>query len=322
MAPVQGLCFLNQDPSLVPELMVNPVLRLPVGHGMPAPLSGGPADPPQGTQYNSISDISSQEINLLSLKHPAPALATTETLQVVQKVKIREGGSQGRVSCSDFGGLYSAVIQLAAESHTWSGEAWNVACRANGVRVEYDEDAYKLIKLCGSNLWSELKTLMCPLMAAKFGFIDEKIPAAIKLNAVLAAAVLVNHKNLTYKDCQQCKGAFEAKLIKKVSMGVKYPSYFKDGETGGVTFGIIVVLLTAAEACLMDSDSKSGLSYYDLLVRFYKGTKQAEIVSKICKKLLKSVCHHASIPNDPIATGFTEQFTMDKFAAAAAEWEY
>ncbi|KAG1883132.1 hypothetical protein F4604DRAFT_1678034 [Suillus subluteus] len=107
-----SLCFLNQDPSLVPKLIVDPVLRLPVGHGMPAPSSGGPADPPQGTQYNSISDISSQEIvatldqfsspspfpcgsdqNLLNLKHPVPALATTETLQVVQKVKIGEGGS-------------------------------------------------------------------------------------------------------------------------------------------------------------------------------------------------------------------------------------
>lgn len=36
---------------------------------------------------------------------------------------------------------------------------------------------------------------------------------------------------------------------KKVSIGVKYPSYFKDGETGGVTFGIIVALLTAVSDC-------------------------------------------------------------------------
>lgn len=30
-------------------------------------------------------------------------------------------------------------------------------------------------------------------------------------------------------------------------------------------------------------------SYYDLLVWFHEGTKQAKIVPKICKKLLKSV---------------------------------
>ncbi|KAG2050119.1 hypothetical protein BDR06DRAFT_974772 [Suillus hirtellus] len=137
---------------------------------------------------------------------------------------------------------------------------------------------------------------MCPLVAAKFGFINKKTLAAIKSNAALAAAVLVNYKNLIYKDCQQCKGAFKVKLIKKgiikwcydkkVSMGVKNLSYFKDEETGR---------------------SISHKSYYDLLVPFYKGTKQAEIVLKICKKLLKSVCHYASIPNNSVATGFTEQ---------------
>lgn len=57
------------------------------------------------------------------------------------------------------------------------------------------------------------------------------------------------------QDRKQCKGAFEADIIlkgmikwgydKKISMGVKFPSYFKDAETGGATFGMVVALLTA-----------------------------------------------------------------------------
>lgn len=58
---------------------------------------------------------------------------------------------------------------------------------------------FQQITLCSSNLQSELKTLMCPLMAAEFGFINEKTLTAIKSNTALVATVLVNHKNLTYK---------------------------------------------------------------------------------------------------------------------------
>lgn len=138
--------------------------------------------------YDSVSDIASQDSaappdhfsspspssfdpgsarltlrGASSLKRPAPALATMESLQVAQKVRYSEGGSRGRVRCSDFDGLYSAIVQLAvshyqcilanssiypsdAESRDWSGEAWGAACRANGVKVEYDEDAYKLVR--------------------------------------------------------------------------------------------------------------------------------------------------------------------------------
>ncbi|KAG2363979.1 hypothetical protein BDR07DRAFT_1483093 [Suillus spraguei] len=69
MVLVQGMCPLNLAASLPPGVL-DPALAVPVAHVMPAiPLSGGPADPPQGTRYNawtgvydSISDISSQEI--------------------------------------------------------------------------------------------------------------------------------------------------------------------------------------------------------------------------------------------------------------------
>ncbi|KAG2133033.1 hypothetical protein DEU56DRAFT_951191 [Suillus clintonianus] len=191
--------------------------------------------------------------------------------------------------------------------------ACNAACRANGVKIEYDEDAYKLITSRGSNLRSNLKNLMRPLVEAEYGFVNEKTPDTIKTNAALALAALTNCKTLTYKDRQQCKGAFEADIImkgmikwcynKKGCMGIRYPSYFKDEETGGATLGIIVALLMAMEACVMEHQARG-------------------IVSRICKRHLKHARRHASIPDDPIALGPIEHFTMDEFTAAAAEWEY
>ncbi|KIK32090.1 hypothetical protein CY34DRAFT_37296, partial [Suillus luteus UH-Slu-Lm8-n1] len=245
----------------------------------------------------------------------------------------------GRIRCNDFDGMYPAIVQLAvshyqcilanfsiypneSESRDWSGQAWNAACRANGVRMEYDEDAYKLITLRASNLWSELKNIMHPLVEAEYGFVNEKMPDTIKSNAALAAALLANRKTLTYKVCfvwqpqepqdrKQCKGAFEADIIlkgmikwgydKKISMGVKFPSYFKDAETGGATFsGMVVALLTATEACIMEWTTGTRVvmqfnkeqyvavfqSYYKLLVEFFDGTKHVNIVPKIFKRLL------------------------------------
>ncbi|KAG0692557.1 hypothetical protein DFH29DRAFT_1008445 [Suillus ampliporus] len=395
------LSFGNQHQAHPPSPPINPVLLNDQGIGfdvqqaLPPTPGGGPADPPPGTRYNSrtgrldtISDLSIDNqyssptplprgdhmvINSdvpssarawptpSGVKRTASALATPDSLQVVQKVKIGDGGSRGCIRSSDFDGLYSAIVQLAVthyhciltnssiypsdtECRDWSAMAWNAACRANGVKIEYDEDAYKLITSRGSNLWSELKNLMRPLVEAEYGFVNEKTPDAIKSNAALALAVLTNHKTLTYKDRQQCKGAFEADIImkgmikwcydKKGSMGIRYPSYFKDEETGGATLGIIIALLTAA--CVMEWTSGTRLfmkfnkeqyaavfqAHYDLLVRFHEGTKHAGIVTRICKRLLKHARRHASIPNDPIALGSIEHFTMDEFTAAAAEWEY
>ncbi|KAG2139864.1 uncharacterized protein EDB93DRAFT_1252986 [Suillus bovinus] len=361
MASVQGLRPLNLT---VP----NTVLSGPGGHGMPTPLSGGPADLPPGTRFNawtgmfdSISDISSHELTAAnqhsspspfaqipgtqSLKRPAPALGMAEGLQVVQKVKLGDGGSQAvsHYQCI----LTNSLIYLndVVECRDWSAEAWNAACCANGVKVEYDEDAYKLITSRGSNLRSELKNLMRPLVEANFGFVNEKTPVIVKVNATLAAAVVENRKILMYKDCQACKGAYETDIIlkgmikwcydKKSSTGVKYPTYFKDAESGSTMFGIVVALLTVVEVCLMEWITGTRVikkfnkeqyvsmfgAHYELLVHFHEGTKQANIVPKICKRLLKHACRHASVPDDPIAAGSIQQFTMDESAAAAAEWE-
>lgn len=43
------------------------------------------------------------------------------------------------------------------ECHDWSSMAWSAACRANGVKIEYDKDAYKLV---GHSVDDVLKVLL------------------------------------------------------------------------------------------------------------------------------------------------------------------
>ncbi|KAG0695673.1 hypothetical protein DFH29DRAFT_879887 [Suillus ampliporus] len=330
-----------------------------VEHHTPTPFRGVPLEL-DGQQFFKFDRVPSDATALGAGKRLAPPLTEVNGLQVVQKVKLGDGGSQGRVRCADFDGLYSSIIHLAVghyqailanstiypgdiESRNWSGEAWAAACRANGVKIDYDEDTYKLVlaPICGA----ELKTVMRPLVVTEFRFIDEKTPEAIKSNAALAESLLANRKNFTYKDRKEAKGAFEADVIqkgmikwcyeKKNSLGIKFPTYFVDTNTGGASFGIIVAILTAIEACVMEWTTGMRIetkfykeqyamvfdSYLQLLGRFHEGTKHADIVPRICKKFLKVARRHANVPNEPVANTFMQHFTVDEFAAAAAEWD-
>lgn len=347
--------------AAVPHLMGGQV-----EHHTPTPSRGVPQSLMADGSLSSIeSPVAQQPFQLTALgagKRPAPPLTKVEGLQVVQKVKLGDGGSRGRVRCADFDGLYSSIIHLAVghyqailanstiypgdiESRNWSGEAWAAACRANGVKIDYDEDTYKLITSRGSNLRSELKTVMRPLVVTEFGFVDEKTPEAVKSNAILAESLLANRKNFTYKDRNKAKGAFEADVIqkgmikwcyeKKNSLGIKFPFYFVDANTGGASFGIIVAILTAIEACVMEWTTGTRIeskfykeqyaavfnSYLELLSRFHEGTKHADIIPRICKKFLKVARRHGNVPNEPVTSTFTQHFTVDDFAAAAAEWD-
>lgn len=91
-----------------------------------------------------------------------PALTTIEGLQLIKKVKMGEGSTRGRVRSADFDKLYASTIHLAVghyqsilanttiypndiEARDWSGQAWAAACHSQGVQIDYDEDAYKLV---------------------------------------------------------------------------------------------------------------------------------------------------------------------------------
>ncbi|KAG1792724.1 uncharacterized protein HD556DRAFT_1309023 [Suillus plorans] len=276
-----------------------------------------------------------------------PALTTIEGLQLVKKVKMGEGGTWGRVRSADFNKLYASTIHLAVghyqsilanttiypndiEAHDWSGQAWAAACHSQGVRIDYDEDAYKLITEHGSNLRSDLKTALQPLVETEFGFKNDKTPEAIRFNAELASTLLGNHKLFTCKNRKAGKGLFEADIIlkgitkwcydRKNSLGATLTSYFKDTTTGGASLGIIAAVLTGIEACVVEWTTSTKIES-----RFYKEC-YAAIFETYYKMLVDfdedGHRRHANVPEDAVRVGGTsENFSTDEFAAAAAEWD-
>ncbi|KAG0699956.1 hypothetical protein DFH29DRAFT_876911 [Suillus ampliporus] len=310
-------------------------------------------------QHPRVSALTSSGLGIKRAGYPS--LATTEGLQVVKKVKVGEGGTCGRLCSADFDKLYAATVHLAIshyqsilanltiypndiQAQDWSGQAWAAACCSQGIQIDFDEDVYKLITECGSNLRSDLKTILCPLIETEFGFSNEKTPEAIKSNAVHAATVLANRKLLMCKDCEAGKGLFETDIIvdgvikwcynKKNSLGATLPSYFKDSTTGGASWGIIAAVLTGACIAEWTSGTKSEMRFYkeryatifdiyfNMLVKFHEGMKHVGVLPKICKRVLRHARRHASVPEDPFSMGgSTENFSTDEFTAAAAEWD-
>ncbi|KAG1783664.1 hypothetical protein EV702DRAFT_1190686 [Suillus placidus] len=221
--------------------------------------------------------------------------------------------------------------------------AWEQA-DAEEEQHRQDSEIVKITSQC-SNLRSELKTVMWPLVITEFGFTDDKTPEATSLNAALVKSLLENRKNFTYKDWKEGKGPFKADIIqkgmskwcyeKKNSLRVKFSAYFMDASTGSMSFGIIVAILTAVEACIMEwtTGTRTETKFYKeqyvtvfntyltLLVNFHEDMKHAGIIPRICKKLLKVARHHGNVPNEPISSASTQYFTVNKFMAAAAEWD-
>ncbi|KAG2045776.1 hypothetical protein BDR06DRAFT_1015307 [Suillus hirtellus] len=166
---------------------------------------------------------------------------------------------------------------------------------------------------------------MRPLVVAEFGFTDEKTPEATSCNVALVKSLLENRKNFTYKDRKEAKGAFEANIIqkgmikwcyeKKNSLGVKFPAYFMDASTGGVSFGIIVAILTAVEACVMEWSTGTRTE-----TKFYK--EQYAAVFNTYLTLLVNF-HEDGTEMSPTNLSQVAPLntSVDEFAAAAAEWD-
>ncbi|KIJ59639.1 hypothetical protein HYDPIDRAFT_32975 [Hydnomerulius pinastri MD-312] len=320
---------------------------------------------PMESQRRNVSmpsSISTHETPT-ALKRRPPPLAMMEGLQVVQKVKLSSGGSRGRTRSADFDKMYASLIHLAVghyqailcnvslypndvQRRDWSAEAWVKACREKGVKMDFDEDGYKLITSRGSNIRSDLKSAVRLLIEAEYGFVNNSTSTTvIQANARLARELLSNRKNLAWKDRLKKTGLYEADIIlraitkwcyeKKTSLGVKYPSYFRDPATGGAPFGIIAAVLTGIEACV--SEWVTGIrtesrfheeqhmsifaDHYRLIANFHEGTKDANIMPRICKRLLKHTRRHGNVSEEVVTAPIHEEFSESDFAAATAEWE-
>ncbi|KAF8067065.1 hypothetical protein FPV67DRAFT_1417403, partial [Lyophyllum atratum] len=208
------------------------------------------------------------------------------------------------------------------EDRGWAGAVWVAACQDRGVQVEFDEDVLKLITARSSQTRGQVKTLCRPLVESLYGLAGEngkranrnKDPAkrtGMYLHPIIQAVV----NKMWFKS--------------KTDEGVTHEEYSTDDAIPLVT---IAFVLTAVECCLDEWQSGehqdvpfSVTGYQDkfdvhlqTLKSFETNTKDANIVPRLLKHILKNARKHAKV--DTVAASRAIQLGDVDFEAAKKEW--
>ncbi|KAI6117947.1 hypothetical protein F5141DRAFT_994084, partial [Pisolithus sp. B1] len=91
--------------------------------------------------------------------------------------------------------------------------SWAQACKVTRVNLAHAPQLAKLVTSCGSQVHSQLKTKLCPLIEAMFSFHSSQSKSVIKKNQILAES-LKEGMNFAFKDMQ--RGFLKAPLIQKI----------------------------------------------------------------------------------------------------------
>ncbi|KAH7918856.1 hypothetical protein BV22DRAFT_1134277 [Leucogyrophana mollusca] len=230
----------------------------------------------------------------------------------------------------------------AMQAQHWAGEAWAKACRTKGVLIEFDEDSLKLIRARESNIRGDVKKSARNYIKAEYAFLEPTTTAARRENRKLVT-MLTTHINMTYKDPVTRKGPYQRPIIqkiinknfyhKKTAEGLTLPGYFKDPETGGFPFALIVTVVTTIQAAIEEyktGDQQDALfsaekysqtfaTQFGFLDEFHRGTAHADLLPKICKQMPKAARHFANVPEDSAVPAVAKFSTAD-FASAVQDW--
>ncbi|KAH7905505.1 hypothetical protein BJ138DRAFT_1105935 [Hygrophoropsis aurantiaca] len=308
------------------------------------------------TIFTGLQPVSTSNSNPAKCRASPLSSTLAEGLRVTQKVKVSDGGSGGRVRAGDFDKIYQSILMLAIshyrcmlltmnpypsamQAQQWAGEAWANACRSKGVLIEFDEDSLKLIRARESNIRGNFKKTARELLKAEF---DPTTPAARRENRKLVS-MLTTQINMTYKDPIARKGPYQHPIIqkiinknlynKKTAEGVTLPGYFKESETGGFPFALIVTVVTAIQAAIEEystGEQKDALfaaekyshifaTQFGSLEVFHQGTAHADLLPKICRQMLKAARCFANVPEESAAPTIAKFSTAD-FASAVQDW--
>ncbi|KAI5994418.1 hypothetical protein EDD15DRAFT_2112111, partial [Pisolithus albus] len=131
--------------------------------------------------------------------------------------------------------------------------SWARACKVTGVNLWRTLQLAKLVTSRGSQVRSQLKTKLRPLIEAVFGFHSSQSKNAIKKNRVLAEG-LKEGTNFAFKEDGR-RGFLKAPLIQKIvntmwftnkhDDGVVYHEYFRP-----FPYPALALVLTAIECCV------------------------------------------------------------------------
>ncbi|KAI6156699.1 hypothetical protein BKA82DRAFT_3931682, partial [Pisolithus tinctorius] len=132
--------------------------------------------------------------------------------------------------------------------------SWMRACQVTGVKLARTPNLSKLITSRSSQVRGELKTKLCPLVEAMFGFHSSQSKSAIQKNQALAES-LKEGTNFAFKAKENRRGFLKVPLIQNIinmmwfankhDEGVKFPEHFKP-----FPYPALALILTAIECCI------------------------------------------------------------------------
>ncbi|KAI6034796.1 hypothetical protein EDC04DRAFT_3034099 [Pisolithus marmoratus] len=193
--------------------------------------------------------------------------------------------------------------------------SWAQAHKVTGVILACTPQLAKLVTSCGSQVCSQLKTKLCPLVKAMFGFHSSQSKNAIKKNQGLAEG-LKEGMNFTFKHMSAEEdrqwGFLKAPLIQKIintmwfankhDDRVMFHDYFKP-----FPYPALVLVLAAIKCCIdkwvtgtqmdipftIQEYHGTYKSHLKCLHVFEDATKLYNVLPRICMRLYETRCIHS-----------------------------
>ncbi|EDR03011.1 uncharacterized protein LACBIDRAFT_307860 [Laccaria bicolor S238N-H82] len=288
------------------------------------------------------------------IRKEPPTTPAAETTVIIKRPKSEFSGTRGRVRASDFDDVTKSVVEEAisiyraqigavepypdrVEDREAAVAAWVEACNGQGIRIEFDHDIMKLITARASQARGQLKTLARPLVEAAYGI----SPTNAKRDNRNLVEDLQDRIGFAYKNLADRTGLYRHPIIQtivnkmyfkhKTDDGIVNPEFSENEELSLVTLALV---LTVIDNCLDEWQTgehvdvqfsaatykNKFIAHLKRLEDFAEKTKDANIVSRLRKHLLKMAKKHAKADDAPQVIQ-AARVTEDEVEAAKKEWE-
>ncbi|KAJ7588278.1 hypothetical protein C8J56DRAFT_941262 [Mycena floridula] len=267
----------------------------------------------------------------LGKRKTSPLTPAAETTIQIKQAKISSSGSRGRVRAADFECAYPERTQDSQDATN----AFVEACKKRGVEIEISDAILRLIQARATQGRGECKTLLRPLVAPTFGLTATN---TARQNRDKVEDILTGFGFL-YKDTELRTGFLQAPIIQTAinTMWFKHkndvgPSSSLFSVDGGLPLPAVALALTTIECCLDEWQSGEHVNvqftanvyqekyeaHLKTLKAFHARTKDANIIPKMCVRLLKNARKHAKIV-DTVAAHVMQLDDLD-LEAAMKDW--
>ncbi|KAJ7592321.1 hypothetical protein C8J56DRAFT_781103 [Mycena floridula] len=288
----------------------------------------------------------------LGKRKTPPSTPAAETTVQLKQVKISSSGSRARIRAADFDDFSKKVIEDAivpykagiftvnaypdrTQDSQNAANAFVDACKKKNVEIEVSDTILKLIQGRATQGRGECKTSLRPIVAPAFGLLATN---TARHNRDKVEDML-DRFGFLYKDPELRTGFLQAPIIQssinnmwfkhRHDVGPSSPMFCVDG---GIPLPAVALALTTIECCLDEWQSGEHVNVHftaniyqekyeahlKTLKAFHARTKDANIIPKMCTRLLKNARKHAKIV-DAVAARVMQLDDLD-MEAAVKDW--